>query len=104
MEIRAALEALTALRHEHACIVVMSDSTYVVNCFRDRWWARWQANGWRNSKKQPVANADLWRPLVELAAETGAEFKWVKGHSGDPMNDLVDQIAVAAIPRRSRLS
>ncbi|CAN5774999.1 ribonuclease HI [soil metagenome] len=102
MEILAALEALTALRGERAPIVVMSDSTYVVNCFRDRWWARWQANGWRNSKKQPVANADLWRPLVSLVAETGATFQWVKGHSGDVMNDVVDEMAVAAIPGRSR--
>lgn len=103
MEIRAALEALSALGSERDRIVVMSDSTYVVNCFRDRWWVRWQANGWRNAKKQPVANADLWRPLVELAIGTGATFAWVKGHAGDPMNDLVDQMAVAAIPRRSPL-
>lgn len=102
MEIRAALEALIALRGERAPIIVVSDSTYVVNCFRDRWWARWQANGWRNAKKQPVANADLWRPLVALVAETGATFGWVKGHSGDPMNDAVDQMAVSAIPHRSR--
>ena len=69
----------------------MSDSTYVVNCFRDRWWEGWQRNGWRNSKRQPVANRDLWEPLVDLVNERGdVTFRWVKGHSGDPMNDLVD--------------
>ena len=44
---------------------VVSDSTYVVNCFRQRWWAGWRAEGWRNAKGEPVANQDLWRPLVE---------------------------------------
>ena len=74
---------------------VMSDSTYVVNCFRDRWWASWQRNGWRNSKKQPVANRDLWEPLVDLVNERGdVTFGWVKGHGSDPMNNLVDAMAV----------
>ncbi len=80
-------------------IEVVSDSTYVVNCFRDGWWVRWQANGWRNAKKQPVANVDIWRPLVDLVSRTDVRFRWVKGHSGDPMNDLVDRLAVAAAPR-----
>jgi ribonuclease HI len=76
-------------------IEVVSDSTYVVNCFRDRWWAGWRAKGWVNSKKQPVANRDLWEPLVDLVEAHGAvTFRWVKGHSGDPMNDLVDRLAV----------
>lgn len=93
MEIRAVLEALRSLEGP---LVIVSDSTYVVNCFRDRWWARWQANGWRNAKKEPVANTDLWKPLIELYQQRRPEFRWVKGHSGDPMNDLVDRLAVAA--------
>ena len=96
MEVRAVLEAVTALP---APLLVVSDSTYVVNCFRDRWYVKWEANGWRNAKKQPVANADLWRPLVELVQAGDVTFRWVKGHSGDRLNDLVDQLAVAAIPR-----
>jgi ribonuclease HI len=94
MELRAVLEALRAL---DGPLVVVSDSTYVVNCFRDEWWKGWQARGWRNSAKQPVANRDLWEPLVELVTSRGdVSFRWVKGHSGDAMNDLVDQLAVAA--------
>ena len=50
----------------------MSDSTYVVNCFRDRWWEGWQRNGWTNSKQQPVANRDLWEPLIELVRRAAA--------------------------------
>jgi ribonuclease HI len=79
---------------------VVSDSTYVVNCFRDKWYVRWQANGWRNARKQPVANADLWKPLVELVLGGKVRFRWVKGHGTDPMNELVDALAVAAIPPR----
>jgi ribonuclease HI len=100
MELRAAIEALRALGGDPVPIEVVSDSTYVVNCFRDSWWVTWQRNGWRNSKKQPVANDDLWRALVELVDGHDVRFRWVKGHSSDPMNDLVDRLAVAAIPRR----
>jgi ribonuclease HI len=94
MEIRAALEAVRALPGP---LEVVSDSTYVVNCFRDRWWEGWRRRGWVNSKRQPVANRDLWEPLVDVVLERGdVTFRWVKGHSGDLMNDLVDALAVAA--------
>ncbi|GAA2496038.1 ribonuclease H [Terrabacter carboxydivorans] len=94
MEIRAALEAVTAIAGP---LVVVSDSTYVVNCFRDEWWAGWLQRGWTTSAKKPVANRDLWEPLVMAVKERGdVAFQWVKGHSGHEMNDLVDQLAVAA--------
>ncbi|MEJ2577956.1 MAG: ribonuclease HI [Kineosporiaceae bacterium] len=93
MEIRAALEAARSL---DGPLVVVSDSTYVVNCFRDGWWRGWLARGWVNSAKKPVANRDLWEPLIELVRERDITFRWVKGHSGDPMNDLVDGLAVEA--------
>ncbi|MDQ1418435.1 MAG: ribonuclease, partial [Acidimicrobiaceae bacterium] len=65
---------------------VVSDSTYVVNCFRDRWWQGWMARGWTNSAKKPVANRDLWEPLVEAyRGEPGrVSFRWVKGHGAAP--------------------
>ncbi len=93
MELQAVLEALRSLPGQ---LTIVSDSTYVVHCFRDRWWVKWKANGWKNSQKQPVANTDIWMPLVELVIERAPTFRWVKGHSGDPMNDLVDRLAVAA--------
>jgi ribonuclease HI len=99
MELMAVVEALRALDPTSGAIEVASDSTYVVNCFRDGWWVRWQRNGWKNSKREPVANVDLWVPLIELVNSGDVTFRWVKGHSGDPMNDLVDALAVAAIPR-----
>ncbi len=94
MEIQAALEAVTALGGP---LVVVSDSTYVVNCFRNGWWKGWTTNGWRTSAKKPVASRDLWEPLVMAVNERGnVTFRWVKGHSGDVMNDLVDRLAVEA--------
>jgi ribonuclease HI len=96
MELRAVLEALRALSGRGP-ITVVSDSTYVVNCFRDRWWEGWRRRGWLNAAKQPVANRDLWEPLLDLVLARGdVTFRWVKGHSGNAMNDLVDQLAVAA--------
>jgi ribonuclease HI len=100
MELQAVLEALRALDPQEGPIEIVSDSTYVVNCFKDRWYVGWQRNGWKNSKRQPVANDDLWRPLIEVALAGEVSFRWVKGHSGDPMNDVVDALAVAAIPAR----
>ena len=95
MEIKAALEAVTA---NEGRLEVVSDSTYVVNCFRDRWWEGWLARGWRNKARQPVANRDLWEPLIDaVRSEPGRiRFSWVKGHSSDVMNDLVDRLAVEA--------
>lgn len=94
MEIQAVLEALTVLPGR---LVIVSDSTYVVHCFRDSWWRGWLRNGWKNSQKKPVANKDLWEPLIEAYQLRSAEltFEWVKGHSGDRMNDFVDGLAVA---------
>ena len=94
MEIHAALAAVEAW---DGPMTVVSDSTYVVNCWRDRWWEGWEARGWLNKARKPVANRDLWEPLVEhFRSHAGLTFSWVKGHSGDPMNDLVDRLAVEA--------
>ena len=105
MEITAVLRAFEQVPAQ-VTLEEVSDSTYVVNCFRDRWWEGWRRNGWKNSKKEPVANRDLWEPLVARYLERGRpSFRWVKGHSGDPMNDLVDRLAVeAAVARRGASS
>lgn len=96
MELRAALEGILSNPGE---LTIVSDSSYVVNCFRDLWYVKWMANQWykgAHKKSKPVANRDLWQPLVEVAVARNVRFEWVKGHSGDPMNSLVDSLAVAA--------
>jgi ribonuclease HI len=99
MELMAVLEALRTLEGP---VEVVSDSTYVVNCFLQRWWVGWLKRGWKNANKQPVANRDLWEPLLDLYQARAEEltFRWIKGHSGDPNNDLADQLAVDAVLRQ----
>ena len=94
MEIMAAYRAV--LDHDEP-LTVVSDSTYVVNCFRDRWWQGWMQRDWKNSQRKPVANRDLWEPFIELyRSREQVFFEWVKGHAGDEMNDIADRLAVAA--------
>ncbi len=99
MEITAVLEAVRTLEGP---LEVVSDSKYVINCFRDRWWEGWLRTGWINGKKQPVVNRDLWEPLIEIVQLRKISFRWVKGHSGDPMNDLVDRLALEAARTQRR--
>ena len=96
MEIRAVIEALR--EHPEGPIEIVSDSTYVVKCFHDSWYVGWLRRGWKNSKGQRIANQDLWERLLPLALESGRDvtFSWVKGHSGDRMNDFVDELATQA--------
>ena len=96
------LAAFDAVRQLSGPLEIVSDSTYVVKCFQDKWWQGWKRRGWLNSQRQPVANRDLWEPFIDLVVSRGdVTFRWVKGHSGDPMNDLVDALAVAASKRPS---
>jgi len=96
MEVIAVIEALR--EHPDGAIEIVSDSNYVVKCFHDKWYVGWLRRGWKNSKGQGVANRDLWETLLPLVLEGGREvaFSWVKGHSGDRMNDFVDELATAA--------
>lgn len=105
MEVRAVIEALRA--HREGAVEIVSDSTYVVKCFHDRWHAGWLRRGWKNSQGRPVANRDLWEELIPLVLDSGRDvsFTWVKGHSGDLMNDFVDALATeAADCQRARRS
>lgn len=93
MELTAALEAIRSIEGP---LEIISDSTYVVNCFRDRWWEGWIKRGWTNSQRKPVANRDLWEPLVELYQQRDLVFRWVKAHAGDHWNGMADRLAVEA--------
>jgi ribonuclease HI/uncharacterized phage-like protein YoqJ len=99
MELTAALEALRAVARP---VVVVSDSKYLIDCFEKRWYVGWEKRGWRNASKQPVANQDLWVPLLQEYRRGGqVEFRWVRGHAGDPMNDMVDRLATEAARTQS---
>lgn len=102
MELSAVLRACERFEDP---LHIVSDSTYVVNCWRDRWWSGWLKRNWRNSRKDPVANRDLWEQVVpHFRDRPGLRLEWVKGHSGDRWNDLVDRLAVGAVQRRGDTS
>ena len=85
MELTALVEALSILKEEGLGLKIFSDSSYLINCFKNKWYEGWQKNGWKNSKKQPVENQDLWVRLLDLLAKQGpAEFFLVKGHVKTP--------------------
>lgn len=73
-----------------------SDSAYCINCYEQKWWKRWIENGWVNSKKQPVANKELWQQLIPFFALDNFKFYKVKGHDDDYWNNYVDRMAVEA--------
>ena len=75
---------------------VYSDSAYIINCFNQKWWCNWEKNGWLNSKKEPVANRELWEALIPFFKDVYFTFNKVKGHSTDEQNIYVDKLAVQA--------
>lgn len=98
MELRAAVEALSALKRP--CRVRLhSDSAYLVNAFVQGWVKRWQQNGWRTQAKEEVANRDLWERLIELTQVHDVEWAKVKGHGDDELNNRCDELARAAAQR-----
>jgi ribonuclease HI len=101
MELRAAIEGLAAIPGRRR-VRLHSDSAYVVNCFRDRWWERWEQNGWLGTGRKPVTNRDLWERL--LAETRRHDVTWVKvaGHAGDALNEQVDRAARAEIVKLVR--
>jgi ribonuclease HI len=96
MELLAVIEALRDNPDDP--LEIVSDSNYVVKCFEEKWHVGWLRRGWKNSQGKPVANRDLWEDLFALTLDSPREisFSWVKGHSGDRMNDFVDQLATEA--------
>lgn len=91
MELRAAIEALNALKRP--CTVALhTDSEYVKKGITE-WLRGWKARGWKTADKKPVKNEDLWRALEEAASRHAVEWHWVKGHSGHDGNEAADQLA-----------
>ena len=98
MELTAPIEGLRALPGRRA-VAIYSDSAYVINCFRDKWYERWRQNGWRNSQKKPVENRDLWEALLAEVERHDVTWHKVAGHSGHELNDRADALARSAIPK-----
>jgi ribonuclease HI len=94
-EMLAAIEGLKSVPLGSE-VDLYSDSAYLVNCFRDKWYVKWQKNGWINSKKEPVENKDLWEELLELYKKYTVNFLKVKGHANNIHNNRCDELASEA--------
>ncbi len=96
MELTAAIEGLAAIPDRRR-VHVYTDSAYVMNCFEQRWYDKWENNGWLGAGKKPVTNRDLWERLIAQTRRHDVVWHKVRGHSGDVMNDRVDALARGAI-------
>ena len=99
MELMGPIEGLRSLAGRRRA-EIHSDSAYVVNCFRDKWYEAWRKNGWRNKQKKLIDNRDLWEALLAEVERHDVTWHKVAGHSGHPLNDRADALARAAIPKR----
>lgn len=97
MELTAALEALRALK-TRCQVTLWTDSEYLRKGMSE-WLPGWKVRGWRTAAKAPVKNADIWQALDAEAQRHDIDWRWVKGHAGDPGNEAADQLANDAIDR-----
>lgn len=104
MELIAAINSLDYLFYHGVIkpfdsVVLHTDSAYLHNCYRQHWWWGWLKNGWKNAKKEPVANKELWEALIEYFEKPEVEFIKVKGHADNEWNNYVDELAQNASRR-----
>ena len=99
MEMMAVIKALEALK-KPSIVTLYTDSKYVQQGVNE-WLKGWKRKGWITAAKKPVKNADLWQKIDSLIQRHDVTFIWVKGHAGHEMNERVDKLAVAAIPKDS---
>ena len=97
MEMTAVIMALSALKAPSE-VQLYTDSRYVIDGIT-KWIFGWQKNGWKNSQKKPVLNADLWLALLDAKKPHKVSWHWVKGHDGHPENERADVLASNAALR-----
>jgi ribonuclease HI len=98
MELQAVIEGVKALKRR-VPVTIYTDSTYVMKGMTE-WIEGWKAKGWKTAARKPVKNEDLWRELDDVLAGHDVQWRWVKGHAGDPGNEAADALARAAIPHQ----
>jgi ribonuclease HI len=91
MELLSVIKALEVIKKPGANVTIYSDSSYVVNAVEKGWLANWQKKGFKKKK-----NVDLWKRFLEIYPKHNVKLVWVKGHAGNPLNERVDRLAVAA--------
>lgn len=102
MELKAVIEALRYIKKKKIAgkVEIHSDSAYVVNAINQEWIKKWQFNGWKTSKQEPVKNQDLWEEFLILKGKNpNIKFVKVKGHSGNTYNEMADKLAVSEMKK-----
>lgn len=102
MELMAAIAGLEAL-NKPCAVLLHSDSKYLVDAFNQHWVDGWLRRGWKNAKKEPVKNIDLWKRLLAAKETHEVTFVWVKGHAGQEENERCDELATAAADGEGRI-
>jgi len=98
MELLACIKALEAVKNRSLPVEVFTDSAYLANCLLQKWYVRWQKNGWQTAGKKPVENKDLWLQLLAIKDKFArVSFHKVAGHSNIALNDRADELAKEAI-------
>ena len=97
MELMAPIKAIQKFKKK-SDIIIVTDSTYVKDGITT-WIKRWEKNGWKTTSKKPVKNKELWKKLKNLSSKHSVKWIWVKGHSQDKYNNLVDELAQGAIKK-----
>lgn len=101
MELMAAIKALETLNRP--CEVILTTDSQYVRQGITEWLAGWKRKGWKNSQNKPVKNADLWKRLDLAVQPHTIDWRWVKGHSGHPENELADQLANKGVEELSKI-
>ena len=96
MELMGAIAGLEYL-NSPCQVVITSDSRYLVDAFNKCWVQLWIRNGWKTSSGNAVKNIDLWKRLLKAMEPHSVRFIWVKGHSGNPMNERCDWLATSSV-------
>lgn len=97
MEMQAVIEALAAVNDSEG-VVLYSDSKYLLKGVTE-WMSGWKKKSWKTASGSPVKNKDLWQKIDGYQQSLDIQWRWVKGHSGDPKNEAVDALAKAAVVR-----
>ncbi|MDG1417435.1 MAG: ribonuclease HI [Maricaulis sp.] len=92
MELMAAIKALEALKRDGQDVILFTDSVYVRDGIT-KWIHGWKQRGWKTANKKPVKNVELWQELDTLNQRHSVDWRWVKGHAGDPGNERADALA-----------
>lgn len=101
MELTAFLEGLKLVEQEFGIsdnnqVVVFTDSAYITNCFKQKWYEKWIQNGWMTANDQPVKNVELWIQIFKMVEKIKPVISKVKAHTNNEYNNYVDKLAVEA--------